>query len=791
MKRFLGLSILLLAAFSCVATPQKVSGTTPITINPSTGLVLPAANNVSTNWQNAGLAVVGGIPTRSKRCGSTVNPVGASPTDATNINAAIAACTPGDVVQLGAGTAVSISASITNNTMTVTAGSGLSVGMVLFDTTGVLMPGTTITAGSGSTWTVSYASYNGTSYTVPSETMTAVLAFQINQASEYIKVNKSAITLRGSGSYSSGGYWPTVINFYNGSIPDWTISPTTNNQNCGATSATASGCSVGNPMISVGANGSGNNGWAGIHTGTNTSTSGFGTTLAADAAQGATTIQVASTANFTVGRWFLIEENPALTTTTNPISGNASIQASPDFLSSSSSPATNRVANPDGSEGGTSYSWSLWPNLVNQEIKLIAAIGAGPCPGTNCTLTFDDPLTIAFRQSGGHNSQVYWPTACCSKTYTPFVTQAGVENLEITRGYNAILVEFCAYCWVKNVEIAGFLSGAVSFEWAVRSELTGSYLHHCFDCENIGVEYPLAVDAGSTEVLVDNNIIRLGAKGMVGRAAGGGNVVAYNYFGEGSYQQQSIGDWWQDEYVNGSHYAGSHHFLFEGNWGSNCDADETHGNTVYDTFFRNDCTALRPPFTDPSNTSLAINDTAGTTYCGRTTCGAKVANPPGPLFSAGPMAFDYWFAYVGNVLGTSGQTTTANGWKYQCSVGGTTNTPQGNKCLWMSGRTGSEWTGSGDPNLNLTAGRGAYLFKSGNYDYVTASINDWASGYSQTLPNSLYLSSAPAFLGAGTCTYPWAWVTPTSTTKLQPNSCGGSGLPAKARWDAGTPFKQP
>ena len=28
-------------------------------------------------------------------------------------------------------------------------------------------------------------------------------------------------------------------------------------------------------------------------------------------------------------------------------------------------------------------------------------------PGDGCTLTFDDPLTIAFRQSGSHNAQVY------------------------------------------------------------------------------------------------------------------------------------------------------------------------------------------------------------------------------------------------------------------------------------------------------------------------------------------------------------------------------------------------
>jgi hypothetical protein len=52
--------------------------------------------------------------------------------------------------------------------------------------------------------------------------------------------------------------------------------------------------------------------------------------------------------------------------------------------------------------------------------------------------------------------------------------------------------------------------------------------------------------------------------------------------------------------VNGSHYVGCHHILFEGNWGDNCDDDETHGNVVYHTFFRNDCTAIRSNFNDPS-----------------------------------------------------------------------------------------------------------------------------------------------------------------------------------------------
>lgn len=45
-----------------------------------------------------------------------------------------------------------------------------------------------------------------------------------------------------------------------------------------------------------------------------------------------------------------------------------------------------------------------------------------------------------------------------------------------------------------------------------------------------------------------------------------------------------------------------------------------------------------------------------------------------------------------------------------------------------------------------------------------------------TLPNSLYLTSKPAFFGSTR----WPWVDPTGTTKV-------SDLPAKARYQSGRP----
>jgi len=71
----------------------------------------------------------------------------------------------------------------------------------------------------------------------------------------------------------------------------------------------------------------------------------------------------------------------------------------------------------------------------------------------------------------------------------------------------------------------------------------------------------------------------------------------------------------------------------------------------------------------------------------------------------------------------------------------------------------------------------------GNFDYVTNSVIWDPSISNHTLPPSLYLSQKPAFFNAGSG-YAWPWVNPTGTPQL-------ATLPAKARFDASTPFVQP
>lgn len=679
------------------------------------GTVIPTYDNVSANWTNAGLATIGGIPNRTTQCGATVTPSGITPPASGD-----------DASKINAAIAA-------------------------------------CTAGQ-------FVLLNG--------------AFVVSQSEAPILVNKG-ISIRGSGSPTSAcagpsnsssatPCWPTGITVRDGAISAWLVSTTQAGTTCGTSPTSLGSCTAANSVFLLSPSGNFNWGWAGCFLGT--TPTGCGSALTADAAAGDTTIHVASTTNFSVGMWVLIDENPAVVSSANPTGGTA-VSASPEWSSSSGSPQVERF---EGGDLPSTFSFNA--NRLGAELHKISAIGAG-------TLTFDAPLAIGFRQSGGHSAQAYWPTIQGS-TANPFLQQAGIENLYINRPANgAVTMMFCSLCWVKNVEVSNWIAGAVNIAYSSRSQVEGVFSHDCADCENNGVEYPVAIDSAATENLVTNSIIIRGGKGMVGRGSST-NVVAYNYIDDTFYMQSVIGDYWMDMSANGSHYAGTHHWLFEGNWGDNCDGDETHGSAAYHTFFRNDCTGNRTAFTDPSNGRVE-NDPAGIGW-GSGGGATPPSQAPGPLRAAGPMAFNYWYAYAGNVLGLTGVTTTGNGWAYKCAFGGTGQT---NKCIWMSGWVGSEWPA---PDSRLTGATSPnWIFKNANYDYVSNSV-DSTSGFTSTLPNSLYLASAPSFFGTGTtgCIYTWPWVTSQSATKLQapsgPGSCSTfAGLPAKARWDAGTPFVQP
>jgi hypothetical protein len=138
-----------------------------------------------------------------------------------------------------------------------------------------------------------------------------------------------------------------------------------------------------------------------------------------------------------------------------------------------------------------------------------------------------------------------------------------------------------------------------------------------------------------------------------------------------------------------------------------------------------------------------------------------------PLRTAGAQAYSYWFSFIGNVLGTPGHM---DGWSSEGSF------KDGTPGIWFLG-----WEDRpnrlDDPKVAATA------LRDGNFDYLTNAVAWSADDTAHTLPDSLYLARKPAFFDAGKG-YAWPWVDPAGSPRLHE-------LPAKARYDAGTPFRQP
>ena len=554
-----------------------------------------------------------------------------------------------------------------------------------------------------------------------------------------ININK-AITLRGAGACNgaTSPFCATVINEANGAVM--------NSYVCGQANC------LYNPVILAGP--------------PQWSTSWTPTTLSADAAQGATSVQVKSLTGFAVGQWVLIDEASGAAYRTDP-DGYGQIWAAPDWLTSTGTPATGRVAwqkhNPSQSfddfsstqypyQSGTAGCYYSFCDRPTAELHRISAINT-----STFTITFDDPLTIAYRASGGHNAQLYRPSQA-------FVQNAGVENLTITHSFGggSVSFQFCAYCWAKNVESTLAFQGSFNLTYAARVELNQVYAHQCVWPVPGGGGYNIDLQNAATEIYVVNSISTQCDKVMTARSGGAGSVVAYNFMDDQFINGQ---EHWQEIGLNGSHAAGSHGMLFEGNQVSNMDSDDTHGNAIDHVFFRNWATGVRTPFTDYIS-GVVIDDAK------------NLPGGNGPLRAAGVMAYTYWMAFVGNVLGTSGVTTAANGWVLNGSFAG----PQKGS-IWLLGWQAQSPYKS-DPNSTT------FTFRHGNYDYYDNSVQ-WNAGTSNhTLPNSFYLSSAPSFFSAGSG-YPWPWVTPTVSPQIKTGPSGRSALPAKARYDSGKPFVQP
>jgi hypothetical protein len=381
--------------------------------------------------------------------------------------------------------------------------------------------------------------------------------------------------------------------------------------------------------------------------------------------------------------------------------------------------------------------WFSRLDRPTNEIKQIASVSGN-------TITFTSPLTISYRAS--HQAQLTPYTTDpnnaghAADNRDIHVSQAGVEDLSILGGaQGGVRFETAAYSWAKGIEVTQWSGEGVAIDNSFRIELRDSYIHTGSWPEPGGAGYAISLAAGSSEVLIENNIILDVNKNMVFRSSGAGSVVAYNY-ADDAFDFDTPG--WVESGINASHMAGSHHVLFEGNLSHNADGEFTHGNSIYITFFRNHLTGQRRSFTDQGGVR-AISLAYGS----------------------------WWYSFIGNVLGRQDQMA---GWSYDNPAMKT------GTAIWGQGGTGSIWALGWDParwGMAPDPETLSTVIRGGNFDYLTNEVV-WTDAFeAQTLPASLYLTAKPSFFG----NYQWPWVDPVSPAKVYT-------LPAKARLDAGTPL---
>jgi hypothetical protein len=413
--------------------------------------------------------------------------------------------------------------------------------------------------------------------------------------------------------------------------------------------------------------------------------------LTANAAKGATSVQVASTAGFSVGQLVVVDE-----------------KTDESYVYWGIDPAA--------APGGPARGWfTRYDRPVGQMVEIASLSGT--------TLTFTTPLHIALDTA--HVAQVTRYTIPYGARY------AGVEDLYVRGGQDDnITVRFAMYSWVKNVESEWSSGDSFALDSSFRCVLRDSYAHDTPEPFPGGAGYMLSLATYTADSLVENNIFINGNKVMVMRASGGGNVIGYNYFDNG-YIGNYLG--WMETGLNASHMTTPHFELFEGNQAFNIDGDDTWGGAVYNTFFRNHTTGKRRSFAD-LDSRRAI----------------------------GLMYGHYDYSFVGNVLGTANQSPAPyGGFTYEDLW------PWGDDPvpMYRLGYTPTDW--NAQPEARVVSS----VHRHGNWDYVTNSVQ-WAGGYDQVLPASLYLPGRPAFFGS----LPWPWVDPTGAVKLHT-------LPARFRYD--------
>lgn len=698
-----------------------------------------AGNIAPSNYNQAGY----GIPVRNTIF-TTLSPVGGGGDDGAPINAALAACPPGQVVKLTTG----VFNLLTNIRYLPSAGRGFTGGGDI----------TLRGSGPGAALNFGTSPVNGTGTFTPDSTATQL--YYGNTAQGF----GPALSLNGAdtfGTYGSitnlaadalqGSYTCTLVSDP-GLVPGQLVRI---DQNCSLAAVATINAS------------------AAFSTSSNTiAMSGTGAAVLPG-------MWVYDLSQAGAGNSSVVGFVQSYIGTTLVLTGNALINSngSGDSLMFSLYPF--QSSDPDiwwgpnnGNPGAATRFFFNRGDRVLQEVKEVATYNS-----STKVVTFTTPFHHRMCAGSGTSATgvVGGLAQLCTFGSNAFIWGMGLEELQVAFGLAGgngnIDMGGCAYSWIRHVESYWSNGASVLMAGCFRCETRDSFIHESSSPNPGGAGYLMDFQWGTADSLAENCIFWNGNKQIVGQATGGGNVVAYCYgadaFGAGYPSLTEAG-------MNMAHMCGSHMELMEGNESHRFDADTYWGNVIDQTVFRNNFTTLRP-----AHAPLNTYTTSGQPYVdGDIRAGISIG------------AYAYRQNIVGNVLGYSGMSLIVDPpWVTQTRFN-----YEELDLITDAAEVMMYYIGSYQgPASALTMVPGSYAtqLRQGNWDWFTQTQKWHGIGGSveygsnpsppyPAMPNSLYLTGKPPFFVSNSYSAnTWPWVNPSNGTTAM--------LPAKARFVAGTP----
>ena len=384
-----------------------------------------------------------------------------------------------------------------------------------------------------------------------------------------------------------------------------------------------------------------------------------------------------------------------------------------------------------------------------QAVRVTSVTGSGPY-----TVGIS-PATRMPNVRASQSPQAWWSNGMP-------VSRDGVEDLSMDHtntgsSIAAGIFVFNGYnVWFKNIRDINSQHKHIWFYQSAASVVRESYFYGSWNAasESYGVDTYNGADN-----LIENNIFQHIATGMITEGCVG-CVFSYNYAIDDYYTANGAAPGWQQFALYG-HSVGDAYVLWEGNQAVGLVGDDIHGTRHFVTAFRNYLSGrdAASPTPKTQQTSVIILE-----------------------------AYNRYFNFVGNVLGTPGYHTNYQVAPSSATDGGSA--ALANRSIYSFGYSGNEGThGAFNNDMTLLP----TTMRWGNYDTVNNAVRFVASEVptglslyanpvpvSQVLPASLRLALQPGFWRTPWGTPPWPAIGPDVTGGNVPGLGGhANNIPAQ------------